>query len=74
MLINWEAQLLSRQDTFSWTLVARGLALLPCREAMKTVLIVSDFYGIYVFFLILYTGLLPGCKAARFRASFPRTR
>jgi len=71
VLINWDAELYSRQDTFSWTSVARALALLPCREAMKMVLVVSDFFGIYMFFLILNTGLLPCCKTARFRASIP---
>jgi len=65
VLINWEAQLFSGQDKFSWTLVARGLALLPCRVAMKTVLIVSDFFGVYMVFLIFYIGILPGCKTAR---------
>jgi hypothetical protein len=71
VLVNWDAQLFSRQDIFTWTSVARALALLPCREAMKTVLIMSDFFGVYMVFLILYTGLLPGCKTARFRASIP---
>jgi hypothetical protein len=65
VLVNWDAQLFSRQDIFTWTSVARALALLPCREAMKTVLIVSDFFGVYMVFLIFYTGLLPGCKTAR---------